>query len=183
MMIFNTPTYKEADNDEKESEIESVSMGTIESNSPKIDAKKYPLISSLNPPFNDKNTKASLLCEIVTYQQERWAHNLPKNIFIMTNPNAPLYLNPYVEIPNGTSALSVWNVTKRIKWMMSWRLNWNLGELQNNVEHAIRGLESLAPNAFLKVAREKGYFSNISPKMSVTFWIAMTDAAKLRLSQ
>eukprot|EP00559_Dactyliosolen_fragilissimus_P007865 CAMPEP_0184866368 /NCGR_PEP_ID=MMETSP0580-20130426/22085_1 /TAXON_ID=1118495 /ORGANISM="Dactyliosolen fragilissimus" /LENGTH=129 /DNA_ID=CAMNT_0027366035 /DNA_START=397 /DNA_END=782 /DNA_ORIENTATION=+ len=101
-MLFNTRTYKEADDDDEESEVESVSMGTMESNSPTVDAKKYPLISSLNLPFNDENIMTSLLCEIVKYQQERCTHNIPKNAFIMTNPNAPSYSNAYVEIPNGT---------------------------------------------------------------------------------
>jgi len=67
--------------------------------------------------------------------------------------------------------------------MMKWRASNNCGNIDDDAENTIRNLKALAPNSFLKIAQEKGYCGNIEPKMSATFWMAMSDEANLRVGQ
>eukprot|EP00559_Dactyliosolen_fragilissimus_P000407 CAMPEP_0184874220 /NCGR_PEP_ID=MMETSP0580-20130426/42270_1 /TAXON_ID=1118495 /ORGANISM="Dactyliosolen fragilissimus" /LENGTH=131 /DNA_ID=CAMNT_0027377201 /DNA_START=581 /DNA_END=972 /DNA_ORIENTATION=- len=66
--------------------------------------------------------------------------------------------------------------------MMKWR-TLDDGENKNGVVDVIKCFKKNFSDEFFNVTKAKGYCSGVAPTITATFWIAMSDAAGLRVTQ
>ena len=70
-----------------------------------------------------------------------------------------------------------------MKESIEWRSSTGDESTADGVYDVIMGLENVSPNSFLDVAKEKGYSTQLTPRISAIFWVAMSEAAGLRVRQ
>ena len=150
-----------------------------------VDINKYPMLNHYKIPINDKHTRARLLHELFKVEQVEMNYSdnvFFKHSFILPNVDTPTKSPLYVQIPTGTSSSTNRNFTQRIKEMIKWREKCGT-KIENTIEIVLRMLEKISPNTFLQVSKDKGYCNNLTPKITATYWIAMSEAAGLRITQ
>eukprot|EP00559_Dactyliosolen_fragilissimus_P006115 CAMPEP_0184872852 /NCGR_PEP_ID=MMETSP0580-20130426/41520_1 /TAXON_ID=1118495 /ORGANISM="Dactyliosolen fragilissimus" /LENGTH=217 /DNA_ID=CAMNT_0027375699 /DNA_START=754 /DNA_END=1407 /DNA_ORIENTATION=- len=155
-------------------------------NTTTLNAKKYPLLSLYSIPHDNKKLMSALLCKIMNFKRDSDGSlndMIPKNSIKVHNPSNPNIKHLYIQMTNSISKSSTQNFHHSIKNLIEWRARTNNQPLELGYRDTIFSLENASPTSFLEVARERGYTNAKSPKMSAVFWIAMSEAANLRVGQ
>mmetsp|Transcript_19672 Transcript_19672/g.27663 ORF Transcript_19672/g.27663 Transcript_19672/m.27663 type:complete len:163 (+) Transcript_19672:818-1306(+) len=127
-----------------------------------------------------------ILREMMQFERDRNTEDnedLPKNSFILCNPSNNSQTNLYIQIPAGTLKSSYRNFGRCICDVIKWRAKKNKMHHDEEARMLISKVETEYSSSFLTVANSNGYSTLKSPKISPQFWIAMSDAANLKIAQ
>ena len=174
VVVLTNEREEEGSNSGKEVEIRN--------NSSLLDSSSFPLIRKYNIPVDD-TTLNSILQELIYAKKKLSGENFGGNSFILNNDNNPTKNTLFIEIPSGNSKSTKRNFVARVKESIEWRSSTGDESTADGVYDVIMGLENVSPNSFLDVAKEKGYSTQLTPRISAIFWVAMSEAAGLRVRQ
>ena len=174
VVVLTNEREEEGSNSGKEVEIRN--------NSSLLDSSSFPLIRKYNIPVDD-TTLNSILRELIYAKKKLSGENFGGNSFVLNNDNNPTKNTLFIEIPSGNSKSTKRNFVARVKESIEWRSSTGDESTADGVYDVIMGLENVSPNSFLDVAKEKGYSTQLTPRISAIFWLAMSEAAGLRVRQ
>jgi hypothetical protein len=148
------------------------------------DPKEFPVMNMFQIPGDNMQALAQLHKEVTRRMQQLQIESGQEPVCkgsVAYDDGKDMKL--FVEIPKGNSKSTFMKLRNIVVWIIKHCADNDAESLQGCSTKVITGLESSFKDAFLDVAKDKGYSTSQAGVMGAEYWTAMAEAANLRTTQ